>query len=189
MYGQKNRTQKDIAPIFLRSIFLPFQGFFFCSISTTDNVSGQVSKELWTGTSTAFDYSYDARSRLTGITRSATDKVNWTYNTAGLVTSEITTIPQVTSALGASSVTSTMNYTFDTVGRIASKSLSNDSTVQYTDAMLYDFRDRMTQQTRTQSSGGNLWSKFFYNSLDLVTTAEQGTGSVTSNPELVQTIF
>ncbi|MCU0711100.1 MAG: hypothetical protein MUC43_03505 [Pirellula sp.] len=152
-------------------------------------MSGQVSKELWTGTSTAFDYSYDARSRLTGITRSATDKVNWTYNTAGLVTSEITTIPQVTSALGASSVTSTMNYTFDTVGRIASKSLSNDSTVQYTDAMLYDFRDRMTQQTRTQSSGGNLWSKFFYNSLDLVTTAEQGTGSVTSNPELVQTIF
>jgi RHS repeat-associated protein len=45
----------------------------------------------------------------------------------------------------------------------------------------------MTQQSRTQSSGGNLWSKFFYNSIDLVTTAEQGTGSVTSNPELVQT--
>ncbi|MFN7875397.1 MAG: hypothetical protein ACK5PB_08770, partial [Pirellula sp.] len=44
------------------------------------NVSGQVSKELWTGTSTVFDYAYDARSRLTGITRSATDKVNWTYN-------------------------------------------------------------------------------------------------------------
>ncbi len=84
-------------------------------------------------------------------------------------------------------MTSTMNYTFDTVGRIASKSLSNGSTVQYTDAMLYDFRDRMTQQSRTQSSGGNLWSKFFYNSLDLVTTAQQGTGSVTSNPELVQT--
>jgi hypothetical protein len=26
--GQKNRTQKDIAPIFLRSIFLPYQVFF-----------------------------------------------------------------------------------------------------------------------------------------------------------------
>ncbi|MFN7873787.1 MAG: hypothetical protein ACK5PB_00620, partial [Pirellula sp.] len=77
----------------------------------------------WTGTSTAFDYSYDARSRLTGITRSATDKVNWTYNTAGLVTSEVTTIPQVTSALGASSVTSTMNYAYDTAGRTTSKSL------------------------------------------------------------------
>jgi RHS repeat-associated protein len=162
-------------------------GFFFCSISTTDNVSGQVSKELWTGTTTAFDYAYDARSRLTGITRSATDKVNWTYNTAGLVTSEITTIPQVTSALGASSVTSTMNYAYDTAGRTTSKSLSNGSTVQYTDAMVYDFRDRMTQQTRTQSSGGSLWSKFTYNTLDLVTIAEQGTGSVTSNPELVQT--
>ncbi|MCU0721603.1 MAG: hypothetical protein MUC83_17970 [Pirellula sp.] len=61
---------------------------------------------------------YDARSRLTGITRSATDKVNWTYNTAGLVTSEVTTIPQVTSALGASSVTSTMNYAYDTAQRL-----------------------------------------------------------------------
>ncbi|XZE18697.1 RHS repeat-associated core domain-containing protein [Pirellulaceae bacterium SH449] len=78
-------------------------------------------------------------------------------------------------------------YTFDTAGRTTSKSLSNGSTIQYTDAMLYDFRDRMTQQSRTQSSGGNLWSKFSYNTLDLVTTAEQGTGSVTSNPELVQT--
>ncbi|MFN7875399.1 MAG: RHS repeat-associated core domain-containing protein [Pirellula sp.] len=103
------------------------------------------------------------------------------------MTSETTTIPQVTSALGASSVTSTMIYTFDTVGRMTSKSLSNGSTVQYTDAMTYDFRNRMTQQSRTQSSGGSLWSKFTYNTLDLVTTAEQGTGSVTSNPELVQT--
>ncbi|MFN7874424.1 MAG: RHS repeat-associated core domain-containing protein, partial [Pirellula sp.] len=76
---------------------------------------------------------------------------------------------------------------YDTAGRTTSKSLSNGSTVQYTDAMTYDFRDRMTQQSRTQSSGGNLWSKFFYNSIDLVTTAEQGSGSVTSNPELVQT--
>jgi YD repeat-containing protein len=80
-----------------------------------------------------------------------------------------------------------MNYAYDTAGRTTSKSLSNGSTVQYTDTMLYDFRDRMKQQSRTQSSGGSLWSKFTYNTLDLVTTAEQGTGSVTSNPELVQT--
>ncbi|MFO0085622.1 MAG: RHS repeat-associated core domain-containing protein [Pirellula sp.] len=148
------------------------------------NAGSQITKEIWPATNTEFVYEYDLRSRLSSITRSSNDRVAWTYNTAGLVTSETTTIPQMDSQLGSPSFHSTMEYSYDTVGRNVYKSHAINNVVDYADSMTYDKRSRLTQ---TERVGGNgQWARFTYDAMDQIVIMHQGSGSATSNPELIQ---
>ncbi len=174
------------------------------------NLGGQVTQETWVASNSSpartRSYEYNTLSRLTKISDASNNQVSWTYNTAGLVTNETTLIPLVggtmstagshlidggTSSSISTSIASSVNYGYDIFGRNVSTQLSVNGVLQYTDAMGYDLRNRMSSLVRTGSGNANenMWTTFQFNNLDQIVGSQRGSGSTAgSNLELIQTI-
>ena len=154
-------------------------------IATTYNVGSQPVQETWSATNgntgKTRTYEYDSLSRLKKISDGANDQVAWTFNTAGLVTNETTTIPAVGGASG--NIVSSLNYSYDAFGRNTGKQLAVGGAIHYTDAMAYDLRDRLTRLTRTGSgnTSENMWTTIQYDAMDAIVGTQRAGASPGSN--------
>jgi len=105
----------------------------FSVFATTYNIGSQPVQATWSANNgnaaKTRMYEYDNLSRIKKVSDGADGQIAWTYNTAGLVSNETTTMPSVGNALG--NIVSSLNMSYDTVGRLSGKQLSVNGSVHY----------------------------------------------------------